>query len=428
MRIRNALDKVGVLRPVLEQRDFRLLWIGTTLSSIGDGFFLVALAWQVYDLEANPAALAAVGIAWTLPQVLLMVPAGVMADRVDRRRLMILGDLTRAVAVGAVAALSLSETVTVALMIALAVLLGVGEAVFTPAQVSIVPSLVPEEHLVQANSLRQFTNPLTYTLLGPFLGGMTIALVGVGWAFAVDAATFLVCAVLVAMIRHRRIKADEPTAVVEDIREGVRFVRQTRWFWVGLVSTSAAILLTVGAWDTLLPFLVKVDLHASAFALGAVFAAGGCGAMVTSFLMGQRGRLPRRPLTRYYLAWILASGVMAAFGIALHVWEVVLIAAVSEAASTVQNVLWFTVQYRLIPEKILGRVSSLDWTISLAGLPLSYAIVGPLARAIGTREALVLTGLAGAVAMALPLLIPGALAPERDGSLGEVEVLDEHES
>jgi MFS family permease len=200
MRIRNALDKVGVLRPVLEQRDFRLLWIGTTLSSIGDGFFLVALAWQVYDLEANPAALAAVGIAWTLPQVLLMVPAGVMADRVDRRRLMILGDLTRAVAVGAVAALSLSETVTGALMIALAVLLGVGEAVFTPAQVSIVPSLVPEEHLVQANSLRQFTNPLTYTLLGPFLGGMTIALVGVGWAFAVDAATFLVCAVLVAMI------------------------------------------------------------------------------------------------------------------------------------------------------------------------------------------------------------------------------------
>jgi len=80
-----------VLRPVLQHRDFRLLWIGTTVSSVGDGFFLVALAWQVYDLEPNPAALAAVGVAWTLPQLVLLVPAGVLADRLDRRYLMISG-------------------------------------------------------------------------------------------------------------------------------------------------------------------------------------------------------------------------------------------------------------------------------------------------------------------------------------------------
>jgi len=241
MPVRDALDKVGVLRPLLQHRDFRLLWVGTTTSSIGDGFFLVALAWQVYDLEPNPAALAAVGVAWTLPQLLLLVPAGVLADRVDRRLLMISGDLLRAIAIGAMAALSLSGLISVNLMVGLALLLGVGDAVFIPASTSMVPSLVSEEHLVQVNSLTEFVNPLTYTLLGPFLGGIAIGVAGVGWALAVDAGTFAFCALMVAMIHHRRLKVTESSSVVQDVREGFTFVRRTRWFWIGLASTGTAI-------------------------------------------------------------------------------------------------------------------------------------------------------------------------------------------
>jgi Transmembrane secretion effector len=295
-------------------------------------------------------------------------------------------------------------------------LLGVGDALFIPASTSMVPTVVPEDGLVQANALTQFTSPLTYTLLGPLLSGLVIGLVGVGWAFAVDAATFLLCAIMVALIRYRRADAEEASTMVDDLREGVRFVRRTRWFWIGLASTSLAILLTVGAWDALLPYVIKVDLHASAFALGAVYAAGGCGAMAASLSMGQQGRLPKRPLTSYYVLWAASNVLMAGFGVVFHVWHAIVIAVACQAAAA-QNVLWFTVQYRLVPQKILGRVSSLDWAISLAGLPLSYAIVGPLARAIGTREALVATGLAGAVVMLLPLILPGALGPERDGTL-----------
>ena len=178
----------------------------------------------------------------------------------------------------------------------------------------------------------------------------------------------------------------------------------------------------MGAWSVLIPFLVKEELHGSALALGAVYAAGGVGAIAIALLMGQHGRLPRRPLTSYYMAWVISCVFMAMFGVVFQVWQALVIAAVCQGASAVQNVLWFTVQYRLIPERILGRVSSLDWTISLVGLPLSYAIVGPLAKAVGTRNALVATGLAGAVAMAVPLFVSSALGPERDGSLDEVEI------
>jgi MFS family permease len=411
-------DRVGVLRP-LRHRDFRLLWAGTAASLIGDGFFMIALAWQVYSLGGSPAALGAAGVAWTLPLALLIAPGGVLADRVDRRYPMIAGDLLRGAAVAAMAALSLTGAITIEWIVGLLLVFGVGEAIYTPAFEAVTPALVPEADLVQANSLSQVIIPVARTLAGPFLGGIIIGVAGVGTAFAVDAATFAASAVTVALISHRRARDPEPASIAEDFREGVRFVRGARWLWVGLVSTSVAILCTLGAWDVLIPFLVKNDLHSGAVALGLVFAAGGAGAGVAAILLGQRARLPRRALTAYYVAWAVTSGAMVGFGVVLHVWQAALVALVVEAASTAQSVYWLTIEYRLVPAKMLGRVVSLDWMIALAGVPLSYAVIGPLANLIGVRAALVATGLAGALVMVVPIAVPGALAPQADGSLAE---------
>ena len=314
------LDRVGVLRP-LRHRDFRLLWAGTAASLIGDGFFMIALAWQVYSLGGSPAALGAAGVAWTLPLALLIAPGGVLADRVDRRYPMIAGDLLRGAAVAAMAALSLTGAITIEWIVGLLLVFGVGDAIYTPAFEAVTPALVPEADLVQANSLSQVIIPVARTLAGPFLGGIIIGVAGVGTAFAVDAATFAASAVTVALISHRRARDPEPASIAEDFREGVRFVRGARWLWVGLVSTSVAILCTLGAWDVLIPFLVKNDLHSGAVALGLVFAAAGAGAGVTAILLGQRARLPRRALTAYYVAWAVTSGAMAGFGVVLHVWQ-----------------------------------------------------------------------------------------------------------
>jgi MFS family permease len=148
------LDRVGVLRP-LRHRDFRLLWAGTAASLVGDGFFIVALAWEVYSLGGSPAALGAAGVAWTLPLALLIAPGGVLGDRADRRYPMIAGDLLRGAAVAAMAALALTGAITVAWIVGLLLLFGVGDAIYIPAFEAITPALVPADDLVRANSLSQ---------------------------------------------------------------------------------------------------------------------------------------------------------------------------------------------------------------------------------------------------------------------------------
>jgi len=147
-----------MLRP-LHIRDFRLLWTGMTASLVGDGVFLVALAWQVYQLSNVPTALSVVGLAISLPHVLFLLIGGVASDRFDRRRVMIAADGARGVAMAALGALSVIGVVQLWHVVALGALYGGGTAFFGPAFDSIVPDLVPTELLGEANSLDQFVRP-----------------------------------------------------------------------------------------------------------------------------------------------------------------------------------------------------------------------------------------------------------------------------
>ena len=151
-KVRELVDRVGILRP-LRVRDFAFLWIGLTVSFIGDGIYIIAIAWQTYDLSNSPSALAAVGIAWSLPQVILLLITGVLSDRLDRRLLMIAGDVIRGIAIATIGIMSIGGTLTLTWLIGLVVVYGAGQALFGPAFSSIVPQVVPEELLVQANAL-----------------------------------------------------------------------------------------------------------------------------------------------------------------------------------------------------------------------------------------------------------------------------------
>jgi hypothetical protein len=135
--------------------------------------------------------------------------------------------------------------------------------------------------------------------------------------------------------------------------------------------------------------------------------------------MGQRGRLPRRAITALYLAWTGGMLLTAGFGLVSEVWQAMTVAFLSESCITALIVIWFTLIQRLVPSHLLGRVSSLDWMISIAGLPLSYAIVGPAAGVFGVDATLIAAGLFGAAVTVAFMLVPGARDPERDGSLAE---------
>ena len=219
-RVRELVDRVGILRP-LRIRDFAFLWIGLTVSFIGDGVYIIAIAWQTYDLSNSPSALAAVGIAWSLPQVILLLITGVLSDRVDRRLLMIAGDVIRGVAIATIGIMSIGGTLTMTWLIGLVVVYGAGQALFGPAFSSIVPQVVPEDLLVEANSLGQFVRPVAWTLIGPLVGGALVASVGTGWAFIADASTFVVSAVMVGLMRTQaRGTLRRPTHVAVDRSQG----------------------------------------------------------------------------------------------------------------------------------------------------------------------------------------------------------------
>jgi MFS family permease len=417
-RVRDLVDRIGILRP-LRVRDFALLWVGLTVSFLGDGVYTIAIAWQTYDLSNSPGALAAVGIAWSLPQVALLLASGVLSDRLDRRHLMIAGDVIRGVAIATIGVLSLTDRLTMTSLIVLVVVYGSGQALFGPAFSSIVPTIVPDDLLVEANSLGQFVRPVTWTLLGPLVGGLLVASLGTGWAFIADASTFAFSAVLILLMRTRPVPRshEEHTSPWEDLKEGLRYVRSRTWLWAAMVAATVSLLATWGPWEVLVPYVVRNELGGSAAALGLVFGAGGLGAVTIAAAIGQRGRLPKRALTALYLAWAIGMLMTAGFGLVSEVWQAMAVAFVSEGCISALIVIWYTLMQRLVPSSLLGRVSSLDWMISIAGVPLSFAVVGPAAEAFGVDATLIAAGLIGAVVTLAFMFYPGARGPERDGSL-----------
>ena len=401
--------RLALLRP-LRDRDFRLLWTGMGCSLVGDGVFLVALAWQVYELSNAATALSMVGLSMTVPHVLFLLFGGVVSDRTDRRRVMIAADLVRGALLLLLGILAITDALRLWHLIVLAAFYGGGTAFFGPAFDSIVPDIVPSGLLNEANSLDQFVRPVALRLIGPALGGWTIAAWGTGPAFLLDAATFATSVAATLLMRPRPVPRDEEEgSVVGEIKEGYRFVRDHVWLWGTFAVATIAYLLFMGPVEVLLPYVVKNDLGGSARLLGYVFAMGGVGAVGAAAVMGQRGDT-RRPVTFIYIAWALATFAVAGYGAARYPWQVMAASLAFNALETAGTVVWATMKHRLVPAALLGRVSSFDWFISIGLVPVSFALTAPVAAAIGARATLVGAGLIGGVVTLAGLCIPGMRA------------------
>jgi hypothetical protein len=379
-----------------------------TVSLLGDGLYVVAIAWQAYQISNSPYALAVTGVAWTLPTVLVLPVSGALSDRVGRRPLMIVADLLRAGAVGGLALLAVLGTIEVWHLIVLSVVFGTGEALFNPSFVALVPELVPEPLLVKANSLDQAMRPLAMQFLGPALGGVLVASVGTGTAFALDAASYLFSAVMILLIRARPAVRHEPReSLLAEMGEGVAYVRRHVWLWGTLLAFSITVLVFWGPIEVLVPFVIKNDLHGGAGGFGLVLAAGGAGAVVAAVATSIAG-LPRQRLALCFATFIVAGFGTAFYGVATALWQMAVIAAVAGACFAVGLVAWGTIMQTQVPAELLGRVSSLDWMVSISLLPVSFALVGPVSGLFGVRTTLVAAGIgSGSILIAALIWLPG---------------------
>ena len=383
-----------------------------SVSLVGDGIFLVATAWTAYSLWNSPAALSVVGIAMTVPTIACLLVGGAVSDRYDRRRIMLYADLGRGCAVGILGVLALAHVLTFAALAAIVALYGVGAAFFTPAFESIVPAIVPPDELAQANALDQFVRPIAMRLVGPAVGGVLVGTLGVGTAFLLDAASFAASAATVIALRPIvREYAPTSDSTRAAVAVGLRFVRCNVWMWGTLLSAALAYLVFLGPTEVLLPFIVKNTLHGSATDLGFVFAAGGIGAVAAAAVMGQRAH-PRRDMTFTYVCWTLATLAVVGYGVGGTIPELMLACLLFNALEAAGTIVWSTIKQRNIPAALLGRVSSLDWLISISLLPLSFAITGPVAGVIGVRTTLIASGLLGAAFTMAAYFLPGMRVTE----------------
>jgi DHA3 family tetracycline resistance protein-like MFS transporter len=255
--------------------------------------------------------------------------------------------------------------------------------------------------------------PLAMQFLGPALGGALVASVGPGSAFLFDAATLAFAALMLTLMRTRTAaRGPAQSRLLEDMREGARYVRTQVWLWATLLGFSVAVLVFWGPIEVLVPYLVKNDIGGGADGVGLVLAAGGAGAILTAVTISVVG-LPARRLGLVYAAFIVAGYGTALYGVAQALWQMAVIAALAGACFSAGLVAWSTTMQSRVPTELLGRVSSLDWMVSISLLPVSFAVVGPVSRVLGVRETLILAGtVAGTVLLLVLAAVPELRQPE----------------
>ncbi|HEV2427430.1 MAG TPA: MFS transporter, partial [Acidimicrobiales bacterium] len=296
MRRRNAIVQV------FRHREPALLVSGQTVSNFGDGVAAVALTLLVLDTTHSASRLAWFAAARIVPTVAFLLIGGAIVDRVSRRVLLLISDASRAVLTGGLVALIVARQLTYTDLLVFAVAFGCFDALFMPAISAITPEIVPEDLLPAMNAVRPLSNQLTGNMIGPAVGGALYA-ISAAWAIGVDALTFVVSAgALVLMRPTPRPHREKETSVWRDIREGVGFVRRTKWIWTTLAAVTFTNALVLTPSFVLVAFFLRHDLHSSNEAVGFAFAAGGVGGAIGAVIAGSRPT-PRRRIRVTWIYW-----------------------------------------------------------------------------------------------------------------------------
>lgn len=390
---------VGGLDALVE-REFRLLFAATLVTSLGDAVALLALAFAVLDI-ASATGLGLVIAVRQITSAAVLVVGGVVSDRVPRNRVLVGASLVQGLAQAATAVTVLSGNASLALFAAFAALWGLGDGLVVPAQTGLVPQTVSPPRLQQANALLGLSRSGT-RVLGPAIGGVLVVALSPGWALAVDSLSFFACAVLLARIRIAPRAAGERERFLAELRGGWREFRSRTWLW------STVLLFGIGNvffmfWSVLGPAIAKQRLG-GAGAWAAILTAGGVGAILGG-LYALRHR-PNRLLVACILWPLLFVPAFAALATHAPASVVAAGALVSGFGISVHVTLWYTIFQREVPEHAQSRVSSFDALGSFVLSPLGAAIAGPIAAGLGTDNALWLAAGAIVVTNGAMLMLP----------------------
>lgn len=403
--MRNLRDIARLLR----QPQFRLLWLANSFSWLGDNIVLVALALFVVERYGSATDLGLVLAAHALSLVSFLLIGGVWADRLPRHRVMVVTDLIRCSLHALLAALIFAGTLQIWQLVVIEVVYGAAEAFSQPASSGLLPQTVDEREVQPATAFNAMSRNVT-EFAGPALATLLVLSAGAGWAFAFDAATFVVSALFLARLRPRRreraagaVLAGDAShvGVRESLREGTREVASRPWVWATLASFCGALFFGLAPWFVLGPVIAR-EHYGHVEVYGFVEAAIGVGTIIGSLVgVGWRPLHPMRLAMLAIMIWPLAA-VLYATGVALAV--VIPATVLAGVGISLFDVWWITALTERIPPDRLSRVTSYDWMVSGGLLPLGYLLAGPLGEHLGAAAVMVTGSLLALASFALGLV------------------------
>ncbi|MDQ0925175.1 MFS family permease [Pseudarthrobacter sp. W1I19] len=417
------------LRPFVH-REYRVLILALAISIFGSGMWAVAMVYQVIHLGGGPVELSLVAAAGSVGLVAFVLVGGIAADRIPQRRLIIAVEGANLAVIAAISGLALAGWLQLWHVAAGAFVLGVGAAFFFPAYSAILPRILPAEDLLAANGMEGSMRPVLQQAAGPAVAGVVVAALSPSHAVTAVALCHLSAFIILNFLGRHELAAplmgtegggdpSRKSSFFQDLREGVSYTLRTPWLLWTLIWACISVLFLIGPIEVLLPFVVRDQLGGDSSMFGFLLAVMGVGAALGSLLTASL-RLPRRYLTVMMVSWGAGSLPLAAVGFMDNFWIIAAALFIFGATGSVGMVIWGTLLQRRVPPHLLGRVSSLDFFVSLALMPVSMALAGPAAEVLPIWLIFVVAGgvcpIMAVIAMMVARMSDDELAHPLDGS------------
>ncbi len=375
-------------------REYRVLIAALAISIFGSGMWAVAMVYEVIHLGGGPLELSLVAAAGSVGLVSFVLAGGIAADRLPQRLLIIAVEGANLAVIATISGLAMAGWLQLWHLALGSFVLGVGAAFFFPAYSAILPRILPAEDLLAANGMEGTMRPILQQAAGPAVAGILVAALSPSHAVTgVAACHLLAFAVLNFLRRQPRAAGGQrrggprpghpraKTSLLHDLREGVSYTVRTPWLLWTLLWACISVLFLIGPIEVLVPFVVRDQLGGDSRMFGFLLAVMGVGGAAAS-LATASFPLPRRYLTVMMVSWGAGSLPIAAVGIMDSFWALAAALFIFGATGGIGMVIWGTLLQRRVPPHLLGRVSSLDFFVSLALMPVSMALAGPVAEVL----------------------------------------------
>jgi predicted MFS family arabinose efflux permease len=383
---------------VLAQRDFGLFWLSLLFSAVGSQIATVAVAWQVYELTNSPFQLGLTGLFRALPVMIFSIPGGVVADRMDRRQLLIITQSLAMLLSLVLGVLTSTGQILVWHIYAVTFLSGAISIFDAPARTALIPLLVSGEQLASAYALNITWRQIA-TLAGPFLGGIVISGFGISTSYYVDALSFLSVIICLAFMRVRPSPpAEKKESPIESVRGGFNFIRDNSVI-LGLLSMDTCVNF-FAAYRSMMPAFARDILGTGPTGLGALLGVPALGALVGSGIVMAVGNPKRKGKLIIWVTLLYTVGVIC-FALSRSLTLSLAIVFALGLVDAVGETLRETLVQVMTPDRMRGRVKSFDQVFMSAGSYMGSAQMGTAATFLGVSGGLIFGGCLGSAAVLL---------------------------